>query len=104
MGKFVESLKGLYTTAEDVGTNVQDMVTVRQETKHVTGLPREMGSSGDPSPFTAIVVFLGIKACVEKTGGKDLSIASPSRCGNVAARSTCEGGREALRPTVVGRR
>ena len=49
MGKFVEGLKGLYTTAEDVGTSVQDMVIVRKETRHVTGLPREMGSSGDPS-------------------------------------------------------
>ncbi len=91
MGRFVQSLNGLYTTAEDVGTNVQDMVTVRKETKHVTGLPRDMGSSGDPSPFTGLGVFLGIKACVEKTGGKDLRgvrIAIQG-CGNVA-RYLCE--------------
>jgi leucine dehydrogenase len=71
VGRFVESLKGLYTTAEDVGTSVEDMVIVRKETRHVTGLPREMGSSGDPSPYTAIGVHLGIKACVHHMLGTD---------------------------------
>ena len=66
MGRFVESLEGAYTTAEDVGTTVDDMVIVRRETSHVTGLPREMGSSGDPSPYTARGVFLGMKACIAK--------------------------------------
>ncbi|MHC4550502.1 MAG: Glu/Leu/Phe/Val dehydrogenase dimerization domain-containing protein [Planctomycetota bacterium] len=86
MGRFVDTLGGLYTTAEDVGTNVDDMVIVRRETKHVTGLPREMGSSGDPSPFTAIGVFLGIQACVERLGGHDLKgiRVAVQGCGNVA--------------------
>ncbi|MDH3591532.1 MAG: leucine dehydrogenase [Planctomycetota bacterium] len=66
MGRFVEALDGLYTTAEDVGTTVDDMVSVRRETTHVTGLPREMNSSGDPSPYTAIGTYLGIKACAER--------------------------------------
>jgi leucine dehydrogenase len=91
MGRFVESLGGLYTTAEDVGTSVQDMVIVRKETKHVTGLPRDMGSSGDPSPYTAKGVFLGIKACVEKAGLgglKGVRIAIQG-CGNVA-RYLCD--------------
>jgi len=69
MGRFVDSLGGLYTTAEDVGTSVEDLVIVRQETKHVTGLPREKNSSGDPSPYTAKGVFLGMKACIEKALG-----------------------------------
>ncbi|MGH7163713.1 MAG: Glu/Leu/Phe/Val family dehydrogenase [Planctomycetota bacterium] len=88
MGRFVESIHGLYTTAEDVGTSVEDMVIVRQETRHVTGLPREMGSSGDPSPYTALGVFLGMKACVEKTlktsDFKGVRVAVQG-CGNVAA-------------------
>ena len=50
MGRFVDSLEGLYTTAEDVGTSVEDIVIVGKETKHVTGLPREMGSSGSWPP------------------------------------------------------
>ena len=65
MGRFVDQFNGLYTTAEDVGTTVEDMVLVREETRHVTGLPREMGSSGDPSPYTAYGCFLGMRACVE---------------------------------------
>jgi leucine dehydrogenase len=86
MGRFVESLGGLYTTAEDVGTSVQDMVIVRQETSHVTGLPRDMDSSGDPSPYTALGVYMGILACVEKLGGSDLKgiRVAIQGCGNVA--------------------
>ena len=87
MGRFVDSLDGIYTTAEDVGTTVQDLVIVRQETGHVTGLPREMGSSGDPSPYTARGVFLGIRAAVETAGGpsdlKGVRVAVQG-CGNVA--------------------
>jgi leucine dehydrogenase len=69
MGRFVEWLRGRYITAEDVGTSVEDMVVVRKETRHVTGLPREMGSSGDPSPWTALGVFKGIGACLEEAFG-----------------------------------
>ena len=87
MGRFVDTFNGVYTTAEDVGTAVEDMVIVRQETKHVTGLPREMGSSGDPSPFTAHGVFVGMKACIEnvlKTSDfKDVRV-TVQGCGHVA--------------------
>ncbi|MDJ0976375.1 MAG: Glu/Leu/Phe/Val dehydrogenase dimerization domain-containing protein [Planctomycetota bacterium] len=71
MGRFVDSLEGKYITAEDVGTSVADMVHVRKETTRVTGLPRDMGSSGDPSPWTALGTFLGIKACLEEVFGTD---------------------------------
>jgi leucine dehydrogenase len=69
MGRFVERLGGTYITAEDVGTSVEDMVAVRKETRWVTGLPRSMGSSGDPSPWTALGVFLGMRACLEEAFG-----------------------------------
>ncbi len=79
MGRFVAQFNGMYTTAEDVGTTVEDMVLVREETSHVTGLPRETGSSGDPSPYTAYGCFLGMRACVETALGtndfKDVRIA-----------------------------
>ena len=61
-GKFVETLSGNYITAEDVGMTTHDMEMVREETKHVTGIPKSMGGSGDPSPFTAYGVYMGIKA------------------------------------------
>lgn len=69
MGRFVDSLGGTYITAEDVGTSVEDMVIVRRTTKHVTGLPHSMGSSGDPSPWTALGCFRGIVACLEEAFG-----------------------------------
>ena len=58
-GRFVDTLKGRYITAEDVGTSPEDMEIVRQETRYVAGL---LGRSGDPSPFTARGVFRAIQA------------------------------------------
>lgn len=58
-GRFVETLKGRYITAEDVGTSPADMEIVRLETQHVAGL---LGRSGDPSPYTARGVFRAIQA------------------------------------------
>jgi len=87
MGRFVGSLNGLYTTAEDVGTTVEDMVIVRSETKHVTGLPREMNSSGDPSPYTALGVFLGMRACIERAlSTTDFKETWPGSCSATSPR------------------
>ena len=58
-GRFVDTLKGRYITAEDVGTSPADMEIVRLETRYVAGL---LGGSGDPSPFTARGVFRAIQA------------------------------------------
>jgi leucine dehydrogenase len=62
----VESLGGRYITAEDVGTSSRDMRVIAQRTRHVAGLPRGMGGSGDPSPFTALGVETAIRACCER--------------------------------------
>ncbi len=70
-GKFVNSLNGKYITAEDVNTSAADMEFIHLETKHVTGIPEYMGGSGDPSPFTAYGVFVGMKACAHKHWGSD---------------------------------
>ena len=67
-GRHVESLKGRYITAEDVGTTTSDMEYIKAETNHVTGL---IGKSGDPSPVTAYGVFRGIKACAAHRYGSD---------------------------------
>jgi leucine dehydrogenase len=48
-GRFIESLKGRYITAEDVGTSPADKDHIHLETEHVVGL---QGRSGDPSPVT----------------------------------------------------
>ncbi|MDB4951232.1 MAG: leucine dehydrogenase [Gemmatimonadetes bacterium] len=67
-GRFVESLKGRYITAEDVGTSVADMDYVHMETEHVTG---RGDTSGDPSPVTAYGVYRGIKAAAQAKYGSD---------------------------------
>tara|TARA_R110000796_G_scaffold252557_1_gene387766 strand:+ start:172733 stop:173836 length:1104 start_codon:yes stop_codon:yes gene_type:complete len=70
-GKFVDSLKGKYITAEDMNMKTSDMEHIGMETKHVTGLPVEMGGSGDPSPVTAYGVYVGMKSAAKKAYGSD---------------------------------
>lgn len=70
-GRFVEGLGGRYITAEDVGTNIDDMENVKAETNHVTGIAKSLGGSGDPSPVTAFGVYMGMKASVKEKFNKD---------------------------------
>ncbi len=70
-GQFVNSLNGKYITAEDVGTSVQDMEHIYMETPWVTGIPKDFGGSGDPSPYTAHGVLMGIKASAKEKFGTD---------------------------------
>ncbi|MBL7669675.1 MAG: Glu/Leu/Phe/Val dehydrogenase [Bdellovibrionaceae bacterium] len=70
-GQFVNSLNGKYITAEDVGTNVTDMEYIFMETPWVTGIPKDFGGSGDPSPYTAHGVLMGIKAAANEKFGSD---------------------------------
>jgi leucine dehydrogenase len=63
-GRYVESLNGLYITAEDVGTDIGDMEVIQHETRWVTGVSPEQGGGGDPSPVTAFGVLQGIQAAV----------------------------------------
>ena len=66
-GRAVESLGGRYVTAEDVGISDADMVAVSAETRHVSGLPVEgSAAGGDPGPFTAMGVYLGVRAAVRR--------------------------------------
>lgn len=70
-GKFVNSLSGKYITAEDVGVNTKDMEYIKMETDFVSGLPENMGGSGDPSPVTAYGVYLSMKASAKEKWGND---------------------------------
>lgn len=60
-GRAVESLNGLYYTAEDSGVNEHDMEIVRSVTKYVAGIAQQ-GAGGNPSPFTARGVWRGVAA------------------------------------------
>jgi leucine dehydrogenase len=71
-GRAVDRLGGSYVTAEDVGISVADMVAVREQTRHVSGLPVAEGSvGGDPGPHTSLGVYLGVRAAAKRALGKD---------------------------------
>jgi leucine dehydrogenase len=65
----VDQLGGRYLTAEDVGTSADDMATIAEGTRHVTGLAEERGGSGDPSPWTALGVEHALLASAERHFG-----------------------------------
>jgi leucine dehydrogenase len=62
--ELLDSLDGRYITAEDVGTSVDDMAYLARFTDSVGGLPLDQGGCGDPSPYTAHGVEVGIRASV----------------------------------------
>lgn len=65
-GDAVEALGGTYITAEDVGSNEQDMIRISSRTRYVCGLPAQDGApGGNPSPVTAYGVFCGLRASLE---------------------------------------
>ena len=70
-GRAVNSLNGDYFTAEDVGVSVADMQTIARQTRYVSGITAAAGKSGgDPSPFTARGVRVGIEAAVRARLGR----------------------------------
>jgi leucine dehydrogenase len=69
-GRAVESLNGAYITAEDVGTTVADMRAVQSQTHYVSGVMGEQAFGGDPSPKTALGVFVSIQVAVAKLLGR----------------------------------
>lgn len=68
-GRAVDRLGGAYVTAEDVGTTVEMMTVVARRTRHVKGLPLDMGGSGDPSPATARGVHVSMRAVADHLWG-----------------------------------
>lgn len=101
-GQFIESLNGKYITAEDVGTNTSDMVQIHEFTRHVTGLPENLGGGGDPSPVTAYGVFMGMKAAAKERWGTDnlegkkVAIQGVGHVGENLVRLVTEDGAEVL--------
>lgn len=98
MGRLVDSLGGLYTTAEDVNTTIADLEIVRRATKYVSGLSRESGGSGNPSPYTAYGVYLGVRAALgwaydnDDPKGKKVAIQGVGAVGGSLAERLAEAG------------
>lgn len=76
MGRAIERLNGLYVTAEDSGIGVDDLAALSTVTRHVVGIAakqRDDGRAhdGDPSPATALGVYLGLHAAVRAALGRE---------------------------------
>jgi leucine dehydrogenase len=97
-GRFIDSLGGRYITAEDIGTDRDDMDLIHRETRYVTGVSPELGGSGDPSPVTAYGVFLGLKACAEEAWqehgieGRRVAVQGVGKVGYHLVKHLIEGG------------
>ena len=88
-GREVAKLRGAYVTAEDVGTSVADMEAVSEACGHVAGLAPVKGRpGGDPSPWTALGVFLAMREAARRKFGADLQgiTVAVQGLGNVGSR------------------
>jgi leucine dehydrogenase len=74
------------------------MSLIAQRTRHVAGLPRARGGSGDPSPFTAIGVEAAVKACCERVfstsalRGRTISVVGLGHVGSRVAKRLARAG------------
>jgi leucine dehydrogenase len=97
-GRLVARLGGRYITAEDVGTTEADMDVVREETEHVVGLSPERGGVGDPSPATALGVFVAMEAVARhrwgdgSLAGRHVAISGVGKVGGSLAARLAEAG------------
>lgn len=62
----VEGLGGQYVTAQDVNITQDDMLEIAKHTSHVGGMPDQ---GGDPGPYTARGIYLGVKAAARRALG-----------------------------------
>jgi valine dehydrogenase (NAD+) len=90
--RFIDGLRGVYLTAEDVGTTQADMDVIRSVTPFVTGTSVELGGSGDPSPATAWGVRWAMQAAAEHRwgspdlGGRHVVVLGTGKVGAALAR------------------
>jgi leucine dehydrogenase len=97
-GETVDALGGAYITAEDVGTSDRDMAVIAEVASSVAGLAVESGSSGDPSPWTALGVQCAMEVACERAfgsaslEGRSASVVGLGRVGGKLARMLAEAG------------
>jgi leucine dehydrogenase len=70
MGRAINGLGGLYTTAEDMGMEEDDLRIMRRTTPYVAGLPED-GLGVSPGPLTALGVYHGLRAAARHKLGKN---------------------------------
>jgi leucine dehydrogenase len=94
----VARLEGRYLTAEDVGISDDDVAVMAEVTPYVSGLSRERGGSGDPSPWTAIGVYEALRVSAGRAfgstdlAGRSASVIGLGHVGSHLARLLAEDG------------
>ena len=69
-GSLLNSLGGRYGTGADLGTTTEDMRTIAEVSPYVIGVHGRSEGPMDPSPFTALGVFSGIRAAMRHVEGE----------------------------------
>ncbi len=95
-GGFVDSLDGRYITGSDMGTGEEAMASIREATRFVTGLPKRLGGSGGPGPFTAEGVLMALeRACARldlRLSGARVSVQGTGSVGRALVTRLLESG------------
>ena len=70
-GRMIDSLNGRYGTGPDIGTTPDDMALLATVTRYVHCYDWKIKASYDPGIYTALGVFVGIKAAWRHLTGTD---------------------------------
>lgn len=86
LARAIDGLGGRYIATEDMGMNESDIALLNEITAHAVGRALADGGSGDPSPYTAEGVIVGMRSSLRAAGLADdfkgLRVAVQG-CGNV---------------------
>lgn len=102
LGDLVESLGGLYGTAEDVGTTADDMLIARERTQYAYCLPESQGGAGETSEPTAVGVLASIRTVLNRLFAtsdltdRTIGIIGLGQVGSRLARRLSDGGASLL--------
>lgn len=70
-GRLLGSLCGAFSTGPDLGTTAADMVALARHSPYIHGVDADGRAAKDPSPFTALGVWAGIRAAIRQVDGRD---------------------------------
>lgn len=71
-GDLLDSFRGAYMTGEDLGTTPEDMAIIGRRSRWVHGVDGRGDRAIDPGPYTALGVFVGMRAVVRQVLGGTL--------------------------------